>query len=945
MSESTTDIRSVPEQLSQLRYNCSHAIALSRGERQLTYDELDCRAGQFAAYLTQLGIAPGGAVAICMDRSFDWIIAALGIMRVGAAYVPLDSAWPDTRLRFAVEDSGAGALVAREALLDRLKVSALGIDLCRDAAAIAAAKEAPLRPIDPESLAYVIYTSGSTGVPKGVEITHNNLCHLIRWHRNAFSVTSQDRAGHLAGLGFDAAVWEVWPNLCAGATVCLADETVRSSPDLITKWMIRERVTIAFVPTIHAAPMMAMEWPATTELRLLLTGGDVLRHAPAVPLPFDVVNNYGPTECTVVATSTVITPGSDGLPPIGRPISGASVYLLDENGRPVPEGSAGEIYVAGNGVGRGYRNLPDSTCRNFLPDHFSATAGARMYRTGDRGVRRSDGQIEFRGRLDRQIKIRGQRVELDEIDSILTAHPSVDFAKAIAKVSPEGESQLVAYVLPKKNALAPTTNELQKHVLNSLPDHMVPPIFVRLNDLPLSPNGKLDLKLLPQPTNANLLQSRAAKEFASPIEEKLLNIVRELLKNDAVVAADNFFLAGGHSLLGMQLVIKVQTAFGVELTLRQLFEAPSVESLAVVIQTALRGQRLAEIWKELLERNHFGLDDDFSSLGGGPALVAALQERIAKEFGLFISISELLQNSTVRRQAELTLRAATAEPVLPPGVFGLHVDGKRHRIFWVHTLNVSLAKELGEDQPFFFVTLTANDLMGLGEKPTLQNIAACLVGKILATQSKGPYNIGGVCIGSILAYEMASQLRAAGHEVSLLLLLDAPSQPYLRSCNSLPAQLNHPRHFVRRLAQVGIKQSLVNFCKRPLKYFPLSVRTKYAGERTVAHELIEVAAFAYEPKKYDGNVLLIQADERDPYLNFLPGWQGVIPHDLHTRFVDGRHRELITPENVRDIADIINSHLPSAPERVCECLSLPVHLEFGEQETKKPNNCSFLNNP
>ena len=277
---------------------------------------------------------------------------------------------------------------------------------------------------------------------------------LIRWHRDAFRVTRQDRASHLAGLGFDAAVWEIWPHLAAGATVCLAHDAVRSSPELMQQWMIRERVTIAFVPTVHAASMMAMDWPSTTALRLLLTGGDVLHQTPAAQLPFDVVNNYGPTECTVVATSSVLKPKSHGTPPIGRPIVGASVYLLNERGERVPDGSIGEIYIGGAGVGRGYRNLPESTERSFLPDPFAEASGARMYRTGDRGVRRPDEEIEFHGRLDRQTKVRGQRVELDEIASTLTRHPGLDYATAITNTSEGRENELVAYVLPKDNTLS-----------------------------------------------------------------------------------------------------------------------------------------------------------------------------------------------------------------------------------------------------------------------------------------------------------------------------------------------------------------------------------------------------------------------------------------------------------------------------------------------------------
>jgi amino acid adenylation domain-containing protein len=587
MHLSTVNVGSVSEQITALSQTNPRSIALSQGDQQLSYADLDRGADRFAGYLMQLGVVPGETVAICMERSFDLIVTCLGIMRAGAAYVPLDSAWPDSRLCFAIGDSGATAFVARGAHLKRLKVKTRGIDLCRDAAAIEAAPASTRTRILPESLAYVIYTSGSTGVPKGVEITHANLAHLVRWHRDTFGVNRHDRASHLAGLGFDAAVWEIWPNLCSGATVCLAEDSVRSSPALIQEWMIRERVTIGFVPTVHAAPMLTMEWPAETALRLLLTGGDRLYHGPPDGLPFEVVNNYGPTECTVVATSAVLKPESNGIPPIGRSISGTSIYILDEDRKQVPDGICGEIYIGGASVGRGYRNLPDFTEQSFLPDLFAGTPGARMYRTGDRGVRRPDGEIEFRGRFDRQTKIRGQRIELDEIGESLKNHPNVYFAAANTHTSEKGENRLVAYVLPKKNWRVPTAPELQKHLLRSLPGYMVPAIFVRLYSLPISANGKLDLSALPQPTETNLLDGMTPKVPTSPIEDKLLTMIQELLESDAIVTADNFFLAGGHSLLGMQLVIRLRKAFGVDVTLRELFETPTIERLALLVESKL----------------------------------------------------------------------------------------------------------------------------------------------------------------------------------------------------------------------------------------------------------------------------------------------------------------------------------------------------------------------
>ena len=459
----------IPEQISELRDICPNNGALMHLGQCLTYKELNERADRFAGYLATRGVEPGGVVAICLERSFDWIVAALGAMRAGAAYVPLDLSWPDSRLCYAVMDSGATVLVAQAEILDRLQVGVCGVDPERDRAKITEKRDPVQRAVDLENLAYVIYTSGSTGVPKGVEVTHANLVHLTQWHRKAFEVTQQDRASHIAGLGFDAAVWEIWPNLCAGATVVLAEEQVRSSPGLLQAWMVRERVTIGFVPTIHASAMIRMQWPSQTALRCLLTGGDALHQRPAVDLPFRVINNYGPTECTVVSTTGLVRASGEQSPPMGCAVDGAWVYLLDEEGRHVPEGVPGEIYVGGAGVARGYRNMEHATTKTFLPDPFSGTPGTRMFRTGDRAMRSANGELQFLGRVDRQVKIRGQRVELDEIGAVLMQHPGIEFATA-AMV----DKEIVGYLVPRKGGTELTERNLQEYLRQRLPTYMIP---------------------------------------------------------------------------------------------------------------------------------------------------------------------------------------------------------------------------------------------------------------------------------------------------------------------------------------------------------------------------------------------------------------------------------------------------------------------------------------
>jgi amino acid adenylation domain-containing protein len=566
-------------------------VALRCGESTLSYAALHQRSARLAVRLRAMGVGAGTSVAICMDRSFDAIVAALATMRAGAAYVPLDPAWPEERLAYIVNDSGALVLIAPEELSSRVGSSAVLIDLSKDAEEPGTALTAPGLGSTPaaEDLAYIIYTSGSTGTPKGVEITHKNLNHLIQWHTKAFDVTSADRASHMAGLGFDAAVWEIWPYLAAGASISLVDETTRTSPSLLQRWLIEEGISIAFVPTPIAEPMMRMTWPDELALRCLLTGGDTLHAAPATRLPFSLVNNYGPTECTVVATSGEVAPLSAGLPSIGRAIEGASVYILDERQHPVADGETGEIYIGGDGVGRGYRAMALQTAKSFMDDPFTPVAGGRMYKTGDMGRWLGDGQIAFLGRQDGQAKIRGNRLELDEVAAVLNRHQDVTFSVVVTSDGGGSEKHLVGYVLLADGAL-PSVRELQDFARKSLPGYMIPFRFVKLMALPLSANGKVDRSLLPMPSEENDLPEEASREANSEVEETLLAMVRSLLETERVRVEDDFFLIGGHSLLGTQLALRVRERFGVKMTLRDLFEASTVVQLAERVEALIMEQ-------------------------------------------------------------------------------------------------------------------------------------------------------------------------------------------------------------------------------------------------------------------------------------------------------------------------------------------------------------------
>ncbi len=562
------------------------AMALVCGGETITYADLDRRANQLANNLVALGVKAETVVALCLDRSAESVICALATIKAGGAYLPLDPKYPIERLRFMLNDARPRVLITRENLAAQLGGDSWEVvTIDRGANFDSCSDSAPRVDLDKHQLAYVIYTSGSTGEPKGVEITHESLMNLVTWHQREFGVTSQDRASHLASVGFDASVWEVWPYLAAGATLYLPDDETRLSPALLRDWIVENQITISFLPTALAERLMMLDWPARTALRFLLTGADTLHRYPKTNQPFIFVNNYGPTECTVVTTSGQVNPASmdDGLPTIGRPIANAVVHILDDNLQAVPVGEAGELYVGGIGLARGYRNRPDLTAEKFIPDPFRLNADARLYRSGDKARQLANGEIAYLGRVDDQIKIRGYRIEPSEIEAAINRHPAIAASVVVAHGANCSEKRLTAYLV-MHDGTTPSALELREFLSSSLPDYMLPSVFVKILALPLTNNGKVDRSALPEPTIENILRDEDFVAPRSPIEQRLSPIVCSLLNLERVSVSDNFFLLGGHSLLGTQLIVKIRSAFGVDLALRTLFEAPTIAELSSEIE-------------------------------------------------------------------------------------------------------------------------------------------------------------------------------------------------------------------------------------------------------------------------------------------------------------------------------------------------------------------------
>jgi amino acid adenylation domain-containing protein len=511
-----------------------------------------------------------------MGRTPEMVMALLGILKAGGAYVPLDANYPPERLAYMVEDAQLKLVLSQRQIRKRVaEVAGEWVCLDEHRAMIERENNSSFASgVTPQNLAYVIYTSGSTGKPKGVGVAHCGLVNLATWHQQTYQLTPSDRATQVASPAFDASVWETWPYLLGGSCIDLPNQEVLDQPAKLFEWLAAREITICFLPTPLAEIFGSTQPLPPLRLRALLTGGDKLHQGNWSGLPCPIINHYGPTENTVVSTCAQATSGN--VPSIGKPIANARVYVLDEEFQPVPVGMAGELYVGGASLARGYVNRPDLTAERFVPDPFSNLAGKRLYQTGDVVRFLADGHLEFLGRKDHQVKLRGFRIELGEIENTLGGHPQVKQAVAMVRDEGAAEKRLVAYVVPQDPAAPPDTNELRTYLQAKLPAYMVPSSWVELQELPLMANGKLNCEALPSPRR----RAETHRPPRTPREEKLCGILAEVLSMEKISLDDDFFALGGHSLMATRVISQVRSALGVELSLRTIFAAPTVGEMS-----------------------------------------------------------------------------------------------------------------------------------------------------------------------------------------------------------------------------------------------------------------------------------------------------------------------------------------------------------------------------
>ena len=560
-------------------------------ESRLTYRELNERANLLAMELIQLGVTPDSLVGLFIERSIELMVGLLGILKAGAAYVPLDPANPPARLQSVIHDAKFSLVVTQSPLANQLPHGDVRRVIVNSGSHEHPPATNPRVALEPFHRAYVLYTSGSTGQPKGVAMEHRALTNLIHWQIQQSTAGPQSKTLQFASIGFDVSFQELFATWCAGGTLVLIDEIQRRDMALLFKIIVSEQIERIFVPFVILQQFIEICDDFGTSglsLREIVTAGEQLQITPQFVRFFEhhpdckLVNQYGPTEAHVVASYTLdpFPQNWPTRPPIGRPIANLQLFVLDSLLQPLPIGVPGELHIGGIGVARGYLNQPAWTAEKFLKNPFSTESGSRLYRTGDKARWRDDGQLEFLGRIDQQIKYRGFRIELGEIESVMNQFPQVAQAVVILREDQAGEKSLVAYIVPANPEAVPTVSDLRTFLLKQLPEYMVPTTFVFLPNLPHTVNGKVNRKGLPIPTEKGVTRNQATIPPRSPLENLLVNTWKSLFGIKRISVEDNFFELGGHSLLAMRVVSNLRKQLQREIPVRWVFENPTIERLA-----------------------------------------------------------------------------------------------------------------------------------------------------------------------------------------------------------------------------------------------------------------------------------------------------------------------------------------------------------------------------
>lgn len=838
------------------------AIAVWFENQSLTYQQLNQRANQVVHSLQTSGVKPGCLVGVYLDRSLEMVVGLLGILKAGAAYVPLDPAYPLERLSFILADTQVTVILTQAPLVESLPPHTAKV-ICLDSdwqTLAAESQENPIVAVNSNHLMYVIYTSGSTGQPKGVMIPHRGICNQLHWRQTTFCLTATDRVLQTISFSFDPSVWQIfWPLSC-GAQLVLPCPGGHQDSAYLVQMMAQQQITVmALVPSLLRVLLEEKQLDRCRCLRYLFCGGEALpldlqeRFFARFNLENVLYNVYGPTEASIDAT---FWPCQRGTPyptaPIGRPIANTQIYILDSQLQPVPMGASGELHIGGAGLADGYLNRPELTAEKFIPHPHSDQPGARLYKTGDLARYLPDGNIEFLGRIDHQVKIRGFRIELGEIEAVLNQHPAVKQSVTIAREDIPADKRLVAYIVPQHQApgLAPGLGEIRSFLKQQLPEYMVPTAFVMLGTLPLNPNGKVDRHSLPAPTPERPELTSPFVAPKDPIELELTQIWELILGIQPIGIQDHFFELGGNSLLAARLLAQTEEKFQKKLPLATLLQAPTIEQLAAILRQA----GWTAVWNALV-------------------------------------------------------------PIQP--------NGSKPAFYCVHDVGGNvlsyylLAHCLGSEQPFY--GLQAQGLDGECMPPDrIEDIAADYIKAIQAVQPDGPYYLGGYSFGGLVAYEMAHQLQTQGQQVAVLALLDTPHpegwyQPY-----PLPLHLRFCKH-MRHLSQLTLPEKFVYIQEK------LGVRLcKNNPSQTVKAEAIKTAhkqaGRKYQPQTYSGRAILWRvAEYPQAWSSWLPlvktdpqlGWGQLFAQGLEIQDVPGHHFNMLNQPHVQVLATKLKAVLES----------------------------------